>query len=521
MFQRPQIALLLSTAFVAGLLIWLVVSIYRINDGHWAYPLDDTYIHLAIAKHQALGQGWSVSGEGFSHSSSAPLFTAVLALLFPLVGNSLLLPVFVNIPAAFLVLLVLYKLARLFDLETYGTLAFLATACLVLPLAPLVVLGMEHVWHIAWCLVFYFSFAKYLSGKGSYLALFFLGIIGPAIRYESLFLIAAVVLMLLLKSRWRHAIPLAIAAWVLPLWYGYIAMQQGWGFLPNSLWLKSSAGQLSDSWQLMKSFMMVFIKLATTPELVTLLAVLLFGYVFVAVRRDGIHSLVAVPITTLILHMQLASTGSFMRYEAYLVGLLLCACVVVLRDWSYDRRSVSWQESVPVTLLLLLVLSPLLVRGVKSHTHTSKAANNIYSQQVQMANFVQQHYPDSAVAVNDIGAVCYYNSIRLTDLAGLADNSVAKAYAGGAIEGEKKFQILAEERNLSLIMLYESWYYGNIPVEWRKVAELRIKDNYICGDDVVAFYAPTQGTAAVLTQRLQEWAPRLQGKNQLLLLRQD
>lgn len=519
--QRPWLALLYVTVLLASLLFWLMWSVFSVSGGQWAYPLDDTYIHLAIAKNSSQSGSWSVSGEGYNHSSSAPLFTGALAVLYPMASDALLLPIWVNLPGALLVLMYIYLFARLFDLETYGTLLALLVSCLALPLAPLVVLGMEHVWHIAWSLAFYYYFSRYLLGRGSFMILMPLALVGPGIRYESLFLVASVVLMLLLKSRWRHAIPLALVAWVLPCAYGFYAIGEGWSFLPNSLWMKSAAGQLADSWHLMKSLVTVFTRLATTPELVSLIAVLLFGYVFVAARREGVHSLVAVPVVTLILHMQLASTGSFMRYEAYLVAVLICACVVVLRDWSYDRRSVSWQESVPVLLMLMLVLSPLFVRAAKSHTHTSRAAGNIFSQQVQMASFLKEFYPNSSVAVNDIGAVSFYNTLKLTDLAGLADNEVAKAYAGTSIAGSEAFSTLIIKREVTLVMLYESWYYGNIPADWYKVAELRIEGNYICGDDVVAFYAPTPQLAAVLANKLIQWQPRLKGRNTLTLLCQN
>ncbi len=71
-------------AALAGL-VYLAAERYTI--GHLSFPLDDSFIHLQFARNLAAGRGLSYNPGEIVTGSTAPLWTALLALLFYLPGS--------------------------------------------------------------------------------------------------------------------------------------------------------------------------------------------------------------------------------------------------------------------------------------------------------------------------------------------------------------------------------------------------------------------------------------------------
>ena len=93
----PLLAAIALFVYLTG---GLITNSVRRNGGRFVYALDDPYIHMAIAKNFALHGVWSVTAEGFSSSTSAPLWTLILAIAYRLFGVNDLTPLILNILAA-------------------------------------------------------------------------------------------------------------------------------------------------------------------------------------------------------------------------------------------------------------------------------------------------------------------------------------------------------------------------------------------------------------------------------------
>src|SRR5262245_44692440 len=85
--HRP--AVLLPAAGLVASLRYLLAEIGRLRGG-LGFPLDDSWIHLQFARNLAHGAGLSYNPGELVTGSTAPLWTALLALLFPLPGNVIL-----------------------------------------------------------------------------------------------------------------------------------------------------------------------------------------------------------------------------------------------------------------------------------------------------------------------------------------------------------------------------------------------------------------------------------------------
>jgi len=85
---RPRLPLraLLLLAGLVACLRYLFAEVARLKGG-LGFPLDDSWIHLQFARNLAAGAGLSYNPGELVTGSTAPLWTALLAALFPLPGS--------------------------------------------------------------------------------------------------------------------------------------------------------------------------------------------------------------------------------------------------------------------------------------------------------------------------------------------------------------------------------------------------------------------------------------------------
>src|SRR5436305_12026171 len=85
---RVPLRLLLLLAGVVACLRYLFAEISRLKGG-LGFPLDDSWIHLQFARNLAHGRGLSLNPGELVTGSTAPLWTALVALLFLLPGSAI------------------------------------------------------------------------------------------------------------------------------------------------------------------------------------------------------------------------------------------------------------------------------------------------------------------------------------------------------------------------------------------------------------------------------------------------
>ncbi len=57
--------------------------------------------------------------------------------------------------------------------------------------------------------------------------------------------------------------------------------------------------------------------------------------------------------------------------------------------------------------------------------------------------------------------------------------------------------------------MYDSWFDSALLNKWQKVATWQIKNNVICGDSIVSFYAVKNNIAPLLKKNLTEYQKSL------------
>src|SRR5258706_16460881 len=92
----PKIILFLVIVAVALPVTAIEYSVLRQTSGTFMYPLDDVFIHMALAKNLANYHNWGISQHEFASASSSVLYTLLLAGLLRIFSVQGLIPFLSN-----------------------------------------------------------------------------------------------------------------------------------------------------------------------------------------------------------------------------------------------------------------------------------------------------------------------------------------------------------------------------------------------------------------------------------------
>lgn len=521
---RDHWALWISLVLFWMALTFILLMALRSTEGQLVYPLDDTYIHLAIAKNLATKSIWSIDGASFSSSSSSLLWVTILSLPFMWLGdNASLSPFIINVFLGTLILVIAYFWLR--DSCEKNIHLFTVLGCLIFftPLPALVFSGMEHVCQIMVFIVFVAIASEALVNNSSKKRIaFYLVAMAPLVtmvRYEGLFATFTVCAFLLWKRRFSLAIAVGLAA-SLPLTvYGVISIAEGWYFMPNGVILKGVINRVLSIRDLVGWLVSHIDNLYSLREFPGLMLMMLASVVLLMLstqsgtiwqNKNSVFLIIYLP--SLVLHTFFANYDPFLyRYEAYLVaggivGIGGGCCLLLKRRNSPSLNYRSPLQCFSAVVLVTILGIPFLWRAGSGLINPPTASRNIFEQQIQMATFLSKFYSGNTVAANDIGAISYLAAnTKLIDLEGLASMEVARARLAHEFNTDKIRKIV-NSKNTSIAIVYDKWYKKDgksiLPPEWVRVAEWTISDNKVCGSDTVAFYAVGKDTEVDLYHNL-------------------
>jgi hypothetical protein len=516
--------LLVAVLTYSVLFVGYGIASYRANDGHIVYALDDAYIHMAIAKNVVQQGTFGITPYEFDSASSSPLWTAVLAALYAVLGVSEALPLLLNFAFGVVALLLIDRFGTEAGLGGLRLALLLGASILLTPMVPLAFTGMEHLLHLCSVVLLVHALWRLLAQQhpvGLRQSWFF-GIaaaLAMASRYESAFLIAVACVVLGARRRWIAVAVGGVGALTPVCVVGIFGLTHGGDFLPSSLLLKGNVPQL-DSLAGIVGFLGLdaLRKLFVARYLLTLGLALVSCFVWLRVTRRGSDAarwLLLVVAAASVLHLQFAETGWFYRYDAYLVALAVI--VLSLQELGLGRESRrrlfgkhALSGTVALALVALLLLYPPLRRAAAAHYRTVQATTNIYQQQYQLGRFLQAHYHGQSVAANDVGAINFLAQLQCLDLWGLASSDVRQHLRDGTYS-TAVMRELAAKRRVRIAVVYTSWFLEDwaLPEEWIVVGRWTIPNNIVCGSDTVSFLATRPQEILALTTHLKNFAKEL------------
>jgi hypothetical protein len=535
-FFSPKLVLILAIA-AAGLSVAVIeYYVLRRTNGTFTYPLDDTFIHMALAKNLAFYGNWGIGPQDFASASSSVLYSLLLAGLFKLFSAHIILPFLLNCVVGIILMISVQRWLWKENITGGTQLVILLAVVFFAPVPILIICGMEHTLQCLFSFLFVFEFSRWLEGSTATKdakwelpwRVVFYGLMVIFVRYEGLFLVGIACLILAWHRKMALAFRLGFISVLPVLVFGIYSVSKGSYFLPNSVLLKSGGLRLSVS-GVLQFLNDIFVQkltvvrtddiaagtprpgisLLATQRLLMILPLVWLVFLKYIRQRVAYGYILGILLACTILQLCFASTGWLYRYEAYLV---FCTAVIVsVLVCKYGMELIREKGAGVCWMLAVLVFAlgfPLVLRSVAAFSKTGRACVNIYQQQYQMGQFLHTYYDRDVTAANDIGAVSYFTGGSNIDLWGLGNINVARSRKKGYWTPEF-LDSLCRKDGAATAVLYEKWFSDSLLQRWTKVATWQIRDNVICGDDTVSFYAIGDGKGPELKNNLREFEKRL------------
>jgi hypothetical protein len=242
--QRLIHRLILLAAILALLIpiVWIERDILIQTRGTIAYPLDDAFINLTLAKNLAFEHVWGITRYSFTSVSTSLLYPFVLAVIYLVSGASLFVPLLVNCIAAIWFLKVLHNWLIRQNISPTGQLLTLIAVIYLTPLPPLVLSGMEYPLELLFTFLFISNLIESPRKKTYLYAILML-----ASSYETLPILSIACIVLVVRRQGWEAVKLLFIS-VLPLYlFGLISITKHNYFVPNPLILSGGFPPLSSN----------------------------------------------------------------------------------------------------------------------------------------------------------------------------------------------------------------------------------------------------------------------------------
>lgn len=477
------------------------------TGGIFEYPLDDVYIHLAMAEQIGAG-GYGVNAGEYASAASSPLYPLLLLPVgspeiqryLPLFWNTLGLVISTWLWAKILIEAG-YGRMRLrpagYALAIFGPAAYLAVTNAYI--------GMEHVLHGAASLAIILGLFRHLNGNGGRVLLLTGIFLAPLFRLEGLGLALLATGVLALTGARATAFLAGLLVALPALGFAGFLMGLGLDPVPGSVLAKISQGGQGDLNLLEKLISQFRNNIASTGGLI--LGIMAAAVLFLARGSDegkisGRQILGVVVFLAAMMHLFFGRMGWVNRYEHYILAVV-CAGFVMLLPAAMARASrflVNLAALVPFAALLV-VYTPNLTEYIAINPRV------IHTQQAQMAVFARDHLK-TPVAVNDLGRVAWGNPNYVLDLWGLASADARKIRLSNPAPGWA--DPLARAKDVPVAMIYDKWLGEAVGENWVRVGELILTERRgFLGSDRVAFYATAPEYVAQLQAALGDWVPTL------------
>jgi hypothetical protein len=325
-----------------------------------------------------------------------------------------------------------------------------------------------------------------------------------------MFLVGFTALSWLIIPGKRYIFFILVLGIVIPITcFGIYSIYHGGFFLPNSLLVKGP-----DSYHSVSQFIISSLKKIYDSGLIYSLMFVPGVYFFIfpigrekSLEKHSIHLLLFVIACTCLAHFLFARLGRPYRYGAYLIALELMFLPVIFSQVMGSFKSMSFYGRLGIVFFSILLYLPVLFRfGATFKNNISMS--NIRNQQVYMALFLKKYFPTTTVALNDIGAVAFYNdNVRIFDLVGLANNDVIRYHSGSGDSAFLKKYIANDHVKMAIVYPdWIGWLGYTKPSAWKMIGSWYLKDNYIAGNSRVSFYSIDPAVKDTLTKALESYS---------------
>ncbi len=411
---------ILAAASILSLGIYLAASALYLRLG---FPLDDSWIHLTYARNLALRGEWAFLPGVPSAGSTAPLWSALLAI-----GFFLRLAPYVW--TYFLGGLFLFALAAFAETSARRLLTSYR------PRFPLIGLFFVFEWHLTWsagsgmetllhAALVTMSLILLTESSPRPLTLGLLTALSVWVRPDGLTLLGPAALTLALRSKPASSLTRFFIGFgfLFGMYLLFNLMLSGNPF-PNTFYAKQAEYTLWQAKPLLEKLGLAFLQILTGPSLVLLPGAVIWLVKSVRARDWGtLAGMIWFAGYVLIYAL---------RLPPYQHGRYLMPAMPILFLWSLLGLAKTFQKAAARPMVGLMRMGWVVVVALVTVGFVGLGARSyaqdvalIETEMVATAKWVDANLPpDALVAAHDIGALGYFDHHELIDLAGLVSPDV-------------------------------------------------------------------------------------------------
>ncbi|HEY2980847.1 MAG TPA: hypothetical protein VGJ22_06675 [Anaerolineales bacterium] len=445
--------LILAAALLLGAAAYLVASAVTYRIG---FPLDDAWIHQTYARNLALHGEWAFRLGEPSAGSTAPLWSALLAIGF-------LLRLAPYIWTYALGMLCLWTLAVAVEGAARH---FIPTYRPRWPLAGLLIL---FEWHLLWsalsgmetilhALILAVILVALMQGSRRFLTLGLLTGLSVWVRPDGLTLLGpALLTILLIEKDWRARLP-ALATYLIGFGiffalYLLFNLIIGGTPMPNTFYAKQAEYAAWQSRPIVERLLELALQLLSGPGLFLIPGALRWGWL--AARRRSWGTLAAMMwcFGYMWLYVSRLPVYQHGRYIMPVLPMLVLWGFLGVAEFSQHPSSarldriarLAWYASIGFTTLGFVFI------GANAYRQDVAL---IESEMVVAAKWAAVNIPPGElIAAHDIGALGYYDQHPLLDLAGLISPEVVPF-----IRDEARLSAFLDERGADYLIAFPEFY---------------------------------------------------------------
>jgi hypothetical protein len=451
--RNPKVILAFAVFLSMG--CYLLASRLKLGIG---FPLDDAWIHQTYARNLAQSGQWAFWQGQVSGGSTAPLWSAFLAL-----GYWLKTPHFFWAFALGGTLLWgLALFAEIFMRQMVS--AYRST----FPWAGLFIVG---EWHLVWAAASGMETLLYALlatsvlvlltfGKRNYLLLGALVGLSVWVRPGGITLLGPVVVTAFLSGKsfrkiFRDLLSVALSFGIILSFYLLFNLFITGTPLPNTFYAKQAEYALLRELAPVWKYFFAEIQLPLIGAGAFLLPGVL-SYAWRAIKYRNVGLLVGFLWFlgyAAIYAWKLPVTYQHGRYMMPAMPIFFLWGLAGVQEIFSELRSFRWGKSAVTAWGLTLALMWLAFLGIGAKSYAEDVAF-IESEMVLTAKWVAENIPsDALIAAHDIGALGYFDGRELVDLAGLVSPEVIPF-----IRNEEKLTQYLVERNVDYLIVFPTWY---------------------------------------------------------------
>jgi hypothetical protein len=441
------------------LLISSVFLIWSAAVNEPGFPLDDAWIHQTFARNLAADGQWAFTPGQPSAGSTSPLWSALLAAGYALRINPLVWTMALGILCLFITGVICDQMWRRLQPDK---------SRLFLPLFGLLIVS---EWHLVWAalsgmetilyvLLICAIFALLVRAEPPWLIMGLLAGVLLWVRPDGLTMLGPILLLAFwnrrpLKNRLISAgwtlLPVAVSV------LGYMAFNHSLdgSIWPNTLYAKQTEYAILREQPFWKRYFDLFLQLNIGAGLVLLPGVFWQVHRYIK-KRDiwGIGAALWVLGFVGVYALQLPVTYQHARYLIPAIPLYLligfCGISGILKILTGYKRvgyvlRYSW---------LFIIMAVHLAFAVLGGQAYAKDVAIIQTEMVKTALWIHENLPsDTVIAAHDIGALGYFTSNPIVDLAGLIEPEVIPI-----IRDEEALLAYIHYKNVRYLVSFPEWY---------------------------------------------------------------